>query len=263
MKKIMLFFLIIVLVFSSGCMSREQKLADELAERLEAQAQEIERMSAEAQRKAEDTVNDLRTPSVDEEIVDVEEEIVNEIPKENQAVIDAMNKFLAKGEEYSYKHTGPDQHQFPYWIKGDKVKIIVLDHSKLSNTVTKNVVYLNKKADVGEWYCEAPRPNSCVEGHGPFGYVTFDEYYRKSPRDWLLELGQDFKHVHDERIHGYTHSVVDFDVDGEIFRVWINTWNGLIIRIEHYADSNFRKEPIARYLFEDVKFEVGDSEINP
>ncbi|MBU0461907.1 MAG: hypothetical protein KJ574_04955 [Nanoarchaeota archaeon] len=190
----------------------------------------------------------------------------NSIPKAEQRQITsirkAMDKALGKQENYFYRYTGPDQYQFEYWVKGDKIKIQAVEPVKLDKTTTKDMVYLDREKKTASWYCEHSNMNFCYSGPGPWPAV-YSEFIRKTPKEWLEELGQNFRYRFTDNIDGVSYQVIDFTKDGKLVRVWLNSWDGNPLKIDFHPDLDSESEPTASYLFEDMESGLSDDDVTP
>ncbi|MFC1755368.1 hypothetical protein ACFL96_18590 [Thermoproteota archaeon] len=224
-------------------------------------------------------VEEIESPA-EPVIEDVEEEelIVEEAPDESgydwesiprserreiESIRKAMDKAVSRDEDYFYRYTGPDQYQHEYWVKGDNLKIQVLEQDLLDKTTIKNVVILDRSDESAAWYCEHDNMNFCFSGKGPWPAV-YSEFYRATPKEWLAELGQNFRYMFDDKISGVTYNIIDYTVDGKLIRAWIDSWNGYPLQIDFHSDLDPESEPTESYKFEDLDMSsVSESDVTP
>ena len=258
MKKLFVLLMVIILVFAVGC-AQKVTVAPEPVPVEEPEPAPVE----------EPEPAPVEEPEEEESLIVEEPEELDDgydwdsIPRSEQREIknirEAMEKAMGKDENYFYRYTGPDQYQYEYWVKGDKLKIQVLEEDQIDKTTIKNVVVLDRSDESAEWYCEHSNMNFCYSGPGPWPAV-YAEFYRPTAKEWLSELGPDFRYRYDDTISGVSYSIIDYEKDGRLVRVWIDGWNGFPLQIDFHPDMDSESEPTESYKFEDMDLSVVDDD---
>jgi len=179
-----------------------------------------------------------------------------------------MSEARNREENYFFRYTSPDILQTDVWVKGNHMKRTILRYDQVDKYNTYNMVYLNRESLIAEGYCETTKAK-CFEGHGPFT-ETYSKWNIKTPKDWLLELDDDFVWSLDNKISDQLYHIVDYHKDGNIIRVYVNDYRGWPARVEIYEDEGQSLDslptgkPDKTYIYDDMDIGgVTDDDVTP
>lgn len=112
------------------------------------------------------------------------QEVEKSISSEVQGLIDSAEDVSS----YSFVYSGPGLPQHTYYVKGDMVVVELKKATdyKLSQNFTH--VYIDTSTSEAMAYCNVDDKNRCPNGIQSHGSVDMDEYYVKTPLDWLKSL---------------------------------------------------------------------------
>ena len=68
----------------------------------------------------------------------------------------------------------------------------------------------------------------------------------------LAELGPNFRYRFDDTIKKVKYSIIDYEVDGKLTRVWLDGWTGYPRQIDYHPDLNSDSKPTKTLLFDDM-----------
>ncbi|HII72477.1 TPA: hypothetical protein HA265_07010 [Candidatus Woesearchaeota archaeon] len=167
-------------------------------------------------------------------------------------------------ENYFYRYSGPGVMQQEFWIKGNKMKTQIREPVTLDKNVVYNMVYIDLDKGTAAGYCETGGKAKCWEGHGPFT-ETVNKNIRKTPKDWLLELGDEFMYKEQNKLNDVVYYEVHYMTDDGLYRVLIENWKGWPFRIELYKNGVYvENEYDSRWYYEDLDIgAVLDNDLTP
>ena len=97
--------------------------------------------------------------------------------------------------------------------------------------------------------------SKCWQGKGPFD-ESYSKWNLKTPKDWALELGDNFRWVLDNKISDQLYHIIDYEKDGMTIRVYVNDYKGWPYRVDVYSGSNIEsittKRALETYLYDDM-----------
>lgn len=260
-KMLMIISVLLITTLIFGCAVQQQPVTPEPQDSEPEEEQEIEVPEPE--------------PVEEEPAVEPEEEETDynfeSLPKDQQRKIKMIRNLLdearERDENYFYRHSSPSITQIDVWVKGDMIKRSILRENELDKSKTYNMVYLNRATLKAEGYCETTK-SSCFEGHGPFS-ETFSKWKIKTPKDWIMELGDDFTWTLDNKISDQLYHIIDYKMEDKVVRVYVNDYRGWPGRVEVYPsgmtiDSVRTSAALEVYLFDDMDIGgVNDDDVTP
>jgi hypothetical protein len=193
------------------------------------------------------------------------------MPTDQQRKIKLVRRLMDEAREteenYFYRYSAPGIGQTDVWVKGDLMKrsIVRLDDVDIYHPY--NMVYMNRATLTATGYCQTTKAQ-CPNGKGPFP----DEFAKrklKTPKDWLLELDNNFYFALDNKIADQLYHIVDYRrSDGTTLRVFINDYKGWPARVQVHStakpDSLTPKTMTAEYLYDDMDIGgVSDEDVTP
>lgn len=190
---------------------------------------------------------------------------IESLPASDQAKIKLVRKILATArtteENYFFRYSDPAIMQEDVWVRGDVMKRTIMDYDEVTKQNPYNMVYLFKDTETAEGYCET-RKAQCWEGKGPFP-ERYEHRTIKTPKDWVLELGDDFTWALDNKIADQLYHIIDYNKDGLNIRVWVNDYKGWPYKVE-IREDNPSGELIEMYLYDDMDIGgVTADDVNP
>lgn len=187
----------------------------------------------------EDSVREL--PEVSE--TEAASEIDEEDEPEPQAVMSKELKNLlsladTKVRSFSYVYTQPPRNAGgdTYYVKGDKMKIVLYDHNEWVKGEWYTTVYLDtaKKTAVG--YCEDDNQIQCPDPDKQFA-LKYDSFVTKTNKDWLKDIPSSAKIVGKERFEQRNAYKVEFQEGVYTYQYFIDDFFGLPIEIRMIKDG--------------------------
>ncbi|MFC1741133.1 hypothetical protein ACFL3V_01175 [Nanoarchaeota archaeon] len=227
----------------------------------------------------EETTTETETEEEEEETVveevEEEEEDVDynfeALPKEQQRKVKLVRNLLeeARGrdENYFFRFSSPKILQTAVWVKSDVIKREIRRPSEMDKTKPYNMVYLDTGALTAKGYCETSKAK-CWEGKGPFS-ENYNKWLIKTPKQWVMELGDEFTFALDNKIGDQLYHIVDFRKDGKTIRVYVNDYRGWPARVEVYnrevaLDSLPTGSPDEEYIYDDMDIGgVSEDDVTP
>jgi hypothetical protein len=276
MKKIMILFAILVLMMTAlGCAVQQQAT--------EGIGQQSTEQEAEDTRTVEEVLepNEPAPPKVikpDPQETKADKGVSAEssynfeaLPKDHQRKIKLVRNLLAearsKEENYFYRYTGPGILQTDVWVKGSILKRTILRYDDLDKFKTYNMVYLDRNALTAKGYCETTK-SKCWKGKGPFP-ESYSKWLIKTPKDWVLELDDNFYWALDNKISDQLYHIVDYKKNGKTIRVYVNDYRGIPGRVEVFnrvtpLDSIITGRADETYIYDDMDIGgVSDDDVTP
>ena len=190
--------------------------------------------------------------------------------REEQSKIKLVRKLLDQArtskENYFFRYSGPDVLQTDVWVKDNNLKRAIYRYNELDKYNTYNMVYLNRDSLIAQGYCETTK-SKCFKGHGPFT-ETFSKWNIKTPKDWVMELGDDFTWALDNKISDQLYHIIDYTQDGQTIRVYVNDYKGWPYRVEIHTSTNLdsitTKTAKETHLYDDMNIGgVSDDDVMP
>jgi hypothetical protein len=183
--------------------------------------------------------------------------------------IKSIRKLLAQAREsdenYFFRYSGPGILQTDVWVKDNMIKRSIHRADELDKFKTYNMVYLNSETETAEGYCETTK-SKCFEGHGPFK-ETFDKWLIKTPKDWALELGDNFVWRLDNRVSDQLYHIIDYSKDGKTIRVHVHNYKGWPGKVEIFNSKKVDSITMTanvKYLYDDMDIGgVSDDDVTP
>ncbi|MBN1544423.1 hypothetical protein JW898_03085 [Candidatus Woesearchaeota archaeon] len=273
-KRLMLISLVIVSMLVLGC--AQQQAPQVKGEQQEQQEQQLEEAQEEAepvevseQETAPPEAEEEREPAAEEEPAPYNLEA---LPKVEQTKIKAIRTLLdnaRKAEEnYFFRYTAPGVAQTDVWVRGDLVKRSIIRADKVDIFNKYNMVYLNRATLDAKGYCETTKA-SCPDGKGPFTENFARRDNIKMPKDWLLELNNNFRWALDNKIGDQLYHIIDYNMEGKVIRVYVNNYKGWPARVEIYngrtkVDSVITNTADSQYIYDDMDIGgVSDDDVTP
>ncbi len=193
------------------------------------------------------------------------------LPRDEQIKVKLVRNLLEEArdreENYFFRYSSPDITQTDVWVRGDMIKRSIRRANELDKYNTYNMVYMNTATLKAEGYCETTKAK-CWEGHGPFT-ETFLEWDIKTPKDWVLELGDDFRWALDNKIGDQLYHIIDYPQPDRTVRVYVNDYRGWPARVEIYPpgvkiDSIITEHAEETYLYDDMDIGgVSEADVTP
>ena len=140
---------------------------------------------------------------------------------------------MVSEENYFYRYSGPKRQQIEFWVKGDKMKVQILEPDKIDKINRYNMVFLDRAKGTAQGYCEPAGKGICWEGHGPFS-ETAEANIKMTPKDWLLKLGDKPYFASQNNINGVVYYIVDYPTSEGLYRVTLGNWKGWPREVELY-----------------------------
>jgi len=170
-------------------------------------------------------------------------------------------------ENYFFRYSGQGVLQTDVWVKGNIEKRAIIRIDEVDTFHTYNMVYMDRTTKKAEGYCET-RKAVCPKGPGPFP-ESYSKWYVKTPKDWTVELGDDFYWALDNKIADVLYHIIDYRENGKTTRVYVRDYKGLPGRVEVYGTTNpdsiiQGKGMLEQYIYDDMNIGgVSDDEITP
>ncbi|MBU2560668.1 MAG: hypothetical protein KKD17_00060 [Nanoarchaeota archaeon] len=194
------------------------------------------------------------------------------LPKVEQTKIKSIRRLLDEArqreENYFFRYTAPGVAQSDVWVKGDLMKRSIIRADKVDIFNKYNMVYLNRATLKAEGYCETTK-SSCPEGKGPFAENFARRNNIKTPKDWLLELDNNFRWALDNKVGNQLYHIIDYNMEDKVIRVYVNDYKGWPARVEVYngktrIDSVITNTADAQYIYDDLDIGgVSDDDVTP
>jgi hypothetical protein len=266
-KTAILTFLIIAAMLIAGCAS-QQVPVQPVAQEEQTPAEEVQAPVEQPEQPAEPAEE---TPAEEAPEEDTSGYNFDALPTDQQRRITQVRKLMdaarKSDENYFYRYSAPGISQTDVWVKGDLMKRSILRLDEVDKFHTYNMVYLDRVTFKAQGYCETTK-SSCPNGHGPFT-EEFSKRKLKTPKDWLLELDNNFYWVLDNKIGDQLYHIIDYRrSDGTSLRLFINNYKGWPARIQTHStlkpDSLTPKTVTAEYLYDDMDIGgVSDEDVTP
>jgi len=186
-----------------------------------------------------------------------------------QIIPDALKTQLAKrttikSVAYDFKTT-KETLQYHFMVRGNKAKVTPAG----TQTLTKDgkyftSIYLDLNAKTAVAWCDDNNLCDSYAEKGPF-QVNYDEYYRKTPFDWTLELEQGkylplTKDAGDTLVNDRTASSWRHEEGGIVTRYYVDNFYGVVLKVE-LIEGEGKK---TNYIFESTAFNtVTDADVTP
>ena len=286
---LVLIIILMILVLSSGCAIQQQtikKLNQQnsarsavlgMDEDFEVEAntvEEVKEVPVEQDIVDETTSKSEPTPKSELEQADEDTDTysIESLSKEEQMKIKLVRSLLddaKKSEEnYFFRYSAPRILQTDVWVKGDIVKRAIIRPDEVDKFNTYNMVYLNQVTLKAEAYCETTKAK-CWKGHGPFP-EAYSKWDIKTPKEWVLDIEDNFRWVLDNRIAGQLYHIIDYEKDGQTIRVFVNDYKGWPGRVEVYDEVGIDINSITFndakeiYIYNDMDINgVSDDDVTP
>lgn len=279
MNKLMVSITIIILIFLSGCavqQSAMQSTPD--AQQVDVEPEQttvVETAPETTTQKPAATTTQTKpattTTTTQETTTESGDYTFEALPKEQQRKIKLIRNLLTetanREENYFYRYSGPGILQTDVWVKGNVIKRSIIRETEVDKFKQYNMVYLYKDRKQAWGYCETTK-SKCWMGKGPFD-ETYNKWLMKTPKDWVLELGDEFTWALDNKIGDQLYHIVDFRENGKTTRVYVNDYRGIPYRVEIYnkvasIDSISLGTADEEYLYDDMDIGgVSDDDVTP
>lgn len=270
-KKIILPIFITILLILTGC-AVQQQTVDLLNGGPEEAPAEIQAEEPEVQEEAAPVpVSKPEPEPVEQEPEQEKDAYMEYLSKEEQRKIkliqDLMEEARNRQENYFFRYSDPKVLQSDVWVKGNVIKRAIIRPNEVDKFHPYNMVYLYSSSGKAEAYCETTKA-SCPEGHGPFNEI-YSKWKVKTPKDWLIELGDGFTWILDNKISGQLYHIIDYydNEAGRTTRVYINDYKGWPARVQifHTTDvDSIGDTPDERWLYDDMDIGgVSDDDVTP
>jgi len=182
------------------------------------------------------------------------------LPEEEQRKIKQARNLLDEArdreENYFFRYSGPGVTQSDVWVKGDLMKRSIMRPTEVDKFNPYNMVYLNRATLKAEGWCETTKV-TCYEGKGPFPESFAENNNIKTPKDWILELDNDFRWALDNKIGDQLYHIIDYNFPDKTIRLYVNDFRGWPARVEVYdgkskIDSVITKGADVTYIYDDM-----------
>jgi hypothetical protein len=218
----------------------------------------------------------VEKPVVEKPVTPPKEEVVDDgynfdqLPMDQQRKIKSIRTLLKTAreneEDYFFRYSGPGIVQTDVWVKGNVQKRSILRLDEVDKYHQYNIVYLYKDTKKAEGYCETTK-SACPNGHGPFP-ESYDKWYVKTPKDWVVDLGDNFYWALDNKIDDVLYHIIDYRADGKTTRVYVRDYKGWPGKIEIHStekpDSINAKSISAEYTYDDMDVSgISDDAVTP
>jgi hypothetical protein len=171
-----------------------------------------------------------------------------QLDPEIKKIIDQNSKL--KSMNYYYYETDGAQG-YGYYIKGSNVKVILAGSSIYKAENLFDTVYLDLNVKSAFGYClnrQRCGPNPSIKT------LNFNDYYRKTPLDWVQEITSGSK-TGEEQIGGRDTYIISFSRAGTDYKVWLDTYFGVPLKFQEGQKT---------YEYREAKFNmVSDNDVVP
>jgi hypothetical protein len=269
-RRMLLAILVLIMLLVFGCAVQQQPSEQTTTEQ---PAEEPEEQPAEPELAAPKTTTKTAEPEPAEEQPAEETGGYNleSMPIEQQRKIKYVRKLLdearAAKENYFFRYSGPGVLQSDVWVKGDLLKRSMIRLDDVDIFKPYNMVYLNRGNGKAEAYCETTKA-SCPKGHGP-ATESFSKWNIKTPKDWLLELDNNFYFALDNKIDDVLYHIIDYRKDGKAIRLYIRDYKGWPGKVEvHNTETPDSLTPsksiLEEYVYDDMDVSgISDEDVVP
>ena len=151
------------------------------------------------------------------------------------------------GMYYKYKRVDkPTEGVIDVWVKGKYVKQELNVQTQVLNKNQMDVIIFDTENRTAQAYCESK--TYCIKT-GNIGAVNFDQYYLKTPLDWVKEL------TAAEKI---SEAIIEnrnvWQLKTETGSLWVDTYFGVPLRVDAGAE---------RHEFQNIVFNsVADGDVH-
>jgi hypothetical protein len=193
------------------------------------------------------------------------------LPMDQQRKIKYVRKLMdearAREENYFFRYSGPGVLQTDVWVKGDMMKRAMVRLDEVDIYHPYNMAYLDLATGKAEAYCETTKAQ-CPKGHGP-ATESFSKWKVKTPKDWLLELDNNFYWALDNKIDDVLYHIIDYRKDGKATRLYIRDYKGWPGRVEvHNTERPDSVSPsktlVEQYVYDDMDVSgISDEDVTP
>jgi hypothetical protein len=268
-KRIITAILVLIMIFAFGCATQQQPTEQPTEEPpAETAAEETQ---AEPEPAATKTTKQPEPAAEETPAEDTSGYNFDSLPMDQQRKIKYVRKLMDAArtteENYFFRYSGPGVVQTDVWVKGNMIKraMIRLDDVDVFNPY--NMVYLNRDNGKAEAYCETTKAQ-CPKGHGP-ATESYSKWKVKTPKDWLLELDNNFYFALDNKVNDVLYHIIDYRKDGKAIRLYIRDYKGWPGKVEIHntekPDSLQPSKTIAeQYIYDDMDVGgVSDEDVTP
>lgn len=158
------------------------------------------------------------------------------LPKNFQDLLDKHEKI--KSYHYQYNEPPNNQGTNIYYVKEDKIRVdITQSDITLRNKYTS--VFLNTKEKTAVGICKLDELR-CPDGEVQVD-VDYDQYYRKTPIDWMNDVGVG-EFTSGQTIDQKITKVYVFEKGGDEYKYYIDEYSGMPMKIVKGSDIwNFKE----------------------
>ncbi len=173
MKKVLLFGLITSLLILAACGQQQQAPPEESIpeqEEPEEETQEPENATPPAPPQQEE--NETEKATIDSEVKDMIKKVENNV------------------NSFSYTYVGPPNNkpQRTYKVVGNTIKVDLPQPRDKTRAPSFTHVYLDTNTKTAVGWCEKRDLNRCPNGTVKYTDVDYDQYYKKTPYQWLKDI---------------------------------------------------------------------------
>ena len=130
------------------------------------------------------------------------------------------------------------QEQGTYYVKGDLAKVTLPTPMRYDPKTFVDTVYLDYATQTATGFCMNRLQSICsIQGdERPADYAT---YAIKLPTDWLADIPADATLLGTQSFDNHQVKEVRYAADGKYYRLYIDQFTGVPLRVGIYADSEY------------------------
>jgi outer membrane lipoprotein-sorting protein len=157
--------------------------------------------------------------------------------------------------EYMYQDALNKPEEWKTWVKGSKIHVELRELDNVRDDVYVDNIYMNTATQKASGYCESSvyrcaDPNTAID-------VTYRKYLRKTPFDWLNDIGYVEKEAEETLQQRLVWKLVGETKDGKDLTMWVDEYYGMPVMVT-IKEGSTKNE----YIFEDIGFNgVDDSDL--
>jgi len=164
-------------------------------------------------------------------------------------MLEELTEKSSKVKDYGFHYSPMDDPKGPvYFIKGDDMKITLLDLEKVEDDVYVDTVYLNMTDRTAVGYCENWKLTTCDDPNEPVE-LDFYLYEIKTPIDWVKSLDNG-EFISSETFEQRKVRVVEYMSGENKGLMWIDDHYGLAWQVELWDGETL----LERHTYSDMSF---------
>jgi len=169
----------------------------------------------------------------------------------------------AKVQSYSFSYaTLPENKaQRSYYVRGDKVKVLLIKPIVTEKKTMIDTVYIDRAAGKAVTYC-TQSPSVCANSPGVITRPNPDDYEIILPTDIMADLTV-AEDAGTRTLEGNVAQTLEFERDGEYWRIQVHKYQGVPMLVEIYPNADFTGEERG-WSFREMAFNsVSESDVTP